>query len=147
LETTKVSSRVLAEAGVKVNVDGPKRTLFDALSISGTAFSQISSLLPDVDQAFDTEIIRQVEIDALYHHYVARQRKDVELLRKDEALRLPADIDYAGLSGLSGELAMKLEKARPETIGQAGRIEGMTPAALTLLVAVIRKTEARDKAG
>ena len=142
-----VSSRALAEAGVKVNVDGPKRTLFDALSISGTKFSQISSFLPYAEQNFDTEIIRQAEIDALYHHYVARQRKDVELLRKDEALRLPSDIDYTRLSGLSGELAAKLMKARPETIGQAGRIEGMTPAALSLLVAVIRRSEARDKAG
>jgi tRNA uridine 5-carboxymethylaminomethyl modification enzyme len=147
LETTTVSGRVLAEAGVKVNAGGPKRSLYDALSISGTAFSQISSLLPDVEQNFETGIIRQVEIDALYHHYVARQRKDVELLHKDEALRLPPDMDYADLSGLSGELAAKLEKVRPETIGQAGRIEGMTPAALGLLVAVIRKAEARGKAG
>ncbi len=146
LETTSVSSRVLAEAGVNVNVDGPKRTLFDALSISGTEFSQIASFLPEVNQYVDGRIVRQAEIDALYHHYVARQRKDVELLHKDEALRLPGDIDYVSLSGLSGELAAKLEKARPETIGQAGRIEGMTPAALSLLVAVIRKKEARDKA-
>lgn len=146
LEATAVSSRVLAAAGVKVNADGPKRTLFNALSVSGTDFKQIESLLPDKKRTFDTRIVRQAEIDALYHHYVARQNKDIELLRKDEALQLPADMDYSSLSGLSGELAGKLDKARPETIGQAGRIEGMTPAALSLLVAVIRKAEARDKA-
>jgi tRNA uridine 5-carboxymethylaminomethyl modification enzyme len=146
LVSTTASSRLLAAAGVKVNEDGPRRSLFDALSISGTSFSQIAPFLSDKGQTFDGKIVRQAEVDALYHHYVLRQEKDVELLRKDEALQLPDHIDYASLSGLSGELAAKLEMVRPETIGQAGRIEGMTPAAISLLVAVIRKAEVRDKA-
>ena len=146
LEDTRISSRALSEAGVKVNPDGPKRSLFEALSIHGTNFSQISSFLPEDDRCVEPGIVSQAEIEALYHHYVARQKKDVELLRKDEALRLPCDIDYGTLSGLSGELAAKLERVRPETVGQAGRIEGMTPAALSLLVAVIRKADVRTKA-
>ncbi|WP_412504513.1 tRNA uridine-5-carboxymethylaminomethyl(34) synthesis enzyme MnmG [Roseovarius sp. SYSU LYC5161] len=146
LHATIVSSRALSGCGVKINPDGPKRSLFDALSISGTSFAQISHLSPRGPSDADPETIRQAEIDALYHHYVERQKKDVDLMRKDEALRLPIGIDYQALSGLSGELAAKLAQVQPETIGQASRIEGMTPAALSLLVAVIRKALARDLA-
>lgn len=143
LRETVVSSRELAGAGVKVNRDGPKRSLFDALSISGTEFQDIVGFLDDELRPANAKIIKQVATNALYHHYLERQQKDVALLRKDEALKLPTDLDYEGLPGLSGELAAKLHRIRPETIAQASRIEGMTPAALTLLVALIRKREAR----
>jgi tRNA uridine 5-carboxymethylaminomethyl modification enzyme len=146
LREKTVTSRELAGVGVKVNRDGPKRSLYDALSISGTRFDDIEQFLDPGQPPFDPLIVQQVSTNALYQHYVERQMKDVALLRKDEALELPADLDFIGLPGLSGELATKLDHIRPETIGQAGRIEGMTPAALTLLVAVVRKRRTRTKA-
>jgi tRNA uridine 5-carboxymethylaminomethyl modification enzyme len=88
-------------------------------------------------------IAEQVEIDAKYAVYLDRQTADVESYRRDEAVELPADLDYEGLAGLSNEVRHKLQTQRPRTIGHAGRIDGITPAALTLLVAHIRR---RDKA-
>jgi tRNA uridine 5-carboxymethylaminomethyl modification enzyme len=93
------------------------------------------------------KIAEQVEIDAKYHVYLSRQAADIAAYRRDESLELPVDLDYAQLPGLSNEARQKLEHARPRTIGQAGRLDGITPAALTLLVAYrkrdrLRKSEA-----
>jgi tRNA uridine 5-carboxymethylaminomethyl modification enzyme len=85
------------------------------------------------------EIRRQAERDALYANYISRQQKDIDLLQKDEAQRIPKDFDYAAVEGLSNELKIKLRAARPDSLGQAARIEGMTPAALTLLLARLRR--------
>ena len=78
-------------------------------------------------------------IDAQYAGYLERQAADIAALRKDEALRLPADIDYAAIGGLSNEVRARLEAVRPTTLGQAGRIEGVTPSALTALLAHVRR--------
>lgn len=85
-----------------------------------------------------SETLAQLSNDALYHQYVDRQNRDAELLRADEAIELPRDLDFDAVSGLSAELQHKLAEARPATLAAAARIEGMTPAALTLLVAVAR---------
>ena len=87
---------------------------------------------------FDDQVINQLGIDALYQQYTDRQSRDAELLRKEEAVAIPANFDYQRLSGLSNELKSKLEHLRPANIAAAATIEGMTPAALTLLLAVIR---------
>ncbi|MEF9606263.1 tRNA uridine-5-carboxymethylaminomethyl(34) synthesis enzyme MnmG, partial [Paracoccus sp. PXZ] len=86
----------------------------------------------------DQAIIGQLATDALYHQYTDRQDKDAELLRKEEAVAIPAGFNYDALSGLSNELKLKLNHHRPATLAAAASIEGMTPAALTLMLAVIR---------
>ena len=91
-------------------------------------------------------VARQVETDAKYSVYLDRQKRDVAAYQRDEALGFPLDMDYAALKGLSNETRAKLEAIRPETLGQAGRIEGMTPAALTLLASRVRRDARRQAA-
>ncbi len=93
--------------------------------------------------AIDAKAMAQVEIDAKYAVYLDRQAADIAAFRRDEALAIPADLDYARLSGLSNEARSRLEAVRPCTMGQASRIEGMTPAALTLRAARARRGERR----
>ncbi len=85
------------------------------------------------------KIAEQLQIDAKYAVYLDRQSSDIESYRRDESFELPDDLDYAALPGLSHELRQKIQTLRPRTIGQAGRIDGITPAALTLLVAHVRR--------
>ena len=100
----------------------------------------LEAALADVDEP----IRRQVERDALYVNYITRQQKDVELLQRDEAQAIPGDFDYVALQGLSNELKSKLIAARPSNLAQAARIDGITPAALTLLLATVKR-DARKK--
>ena len=90
-------------------------------------------------RAFDTKIAEQLETDAKYAVYLDRQASDVASYRRDEAIELPDDLDYAALNGLSNEVRQKLQTKRPRTIGHASQIDGITPAALTLLVAHVRR--------
>lgn len=138
LSDTIVSSRDLNQAGVKINIDGPKRSLLSALSISGTKINDLEGFLPN-DFAPSHEISVQIERDALYEHYVNRQKNDIELLRKDQDQVIPASFDYNAVAGLSNELTAKLNMVRPSNVGQASRIDGMTPAALLLLSSHLRK--------
>jgi tRNA uridine 5-carboxymethylaminomethyl modification enzyme len=87
-----------------------------------------------------------MEKDALYANYIKRQADDVALLRKDEAEVIPTDMDYRGISGLSNELKSKLVASRPDNLAQAARIDGMTPAALTLILALLRRRQSRKSA-
>ena len=86
-------------------------------------------------------VAEQIEIDALYAGYIDRQQADILAFRKDEAVRLPRDLDYRGIGGLSNEAREKLETARPETLGQAARIEGVTPGALTAVLAHVKRRD------
>ena len=88
-------------------------------------------------------IAAQIEVDARYAAYVERQEADIEALRRNEAQAIPVDLDFAPISGLSNELKQKLERYRPSTMAQAGRIDGMTPAALMLVLAAVKKAERR----
>ena len=97
-------------------------------------------LVPDVD-AFGTEISEQMERDALYANYISRQERDIRVLKQDEELAIPPDFDYSRISGLSSELAGKLQTQQPLNLAQAGRIDGMTPTALTLLLYHLRRLE------
>lgn len=143
LEATKVSSRALNEAGFRVNPDGPLRTGFEALAIPGSTLESACQVFPDLSDE-SPDILAQISRDALYDHYIQRQNKDVEALRREEALSIPGDFNYAELSGLSKELTGKLEAVRPATLAQAGRIDGMTPAALTLLLTQLRRSERKQ---
>ena len=102
------------------------------------SITELARIWPSFGE-LDGKIAAQLEIDAKYHVYLTRQAADVESYRRDESLVLGEDLDYATLPGLSNEVRHKLQLHRPRTIGQAGRIDGMTPAALTLLVAYLRR--------
>ncbi|MDA8585846.1 tRNA uridine-5-carboxymethylaminomethyl(34) synthesis enzyme MnmG [Rhodobacteraceae bacterium] len=138
LAGTEVTASEAADAGIKISRDGAKRSALELLSFADVTFDKVSQLRPGLSD-IEGGIQEQLKRDALYAHYLKRQARDVENLRRDEAHEIPVDFDYAALNGLSHELTQKLIAARPETLGQAGRVEGMTPAALTLLLARLRK--------
>ena len=124
--------------GVAVNADGQRRSLRDLLAYPGVNLTRFEGRWPEIAE-WSTTVREQVEIDAGYAGYLDRQAADAEALRRDEGLTLPAGLDYAAIGGLSNEVREKLEQVRPQTLGQAGRIEGMTPGALTALLAHVRR--------
>jgi len=124
--------------GLALRQDGQRRSAFDLLSYPGIGVAHLARLWPRLGE-LDRRIAEQIEIDAKYEVYLSRQAADVESYRRDESLALPDDIDYAALPGLSNEVRHKLNTHRPRTVGQAGRLDGITPAALTLLVAHLRR--------
>ncbi len=130
----------IAAAGIKINQDGSRRDAYTLLAFPGVTFPDIGQLCDGFGQ-IDEEIQRQLEREALYENYIQRQRRDIELMQRDQMHKIPAWFNYDNLSGLSNELRAKLRAARPETLAQAGRVEGMTPAALTLILAKLRQSE------
>ncbi len=132
-------------AGINVNQDGNRRNGMDVLAFPDVSFEDIVSLVPNLE-ATEPEIRRQIERDALYANYIERQKRDVEAMKRDEAHQIPRDFDYFALDGLSTEMKQKLSKAQPENIAQASRVEGVTPAALTLVLAKLRRGQKARKA-
>lgn len=124
--------------GLQVNLDGARRTAADLLRYPSIDLSDLIRVWPQL-AAYDPDVREQLEIDAVYAGYMERQQADIVAFRKDESLVLLDDIDFATISGLSNEMVEKLQRARPATLGQAGRIPGVTPAALTLLLAHVRR--------
>jgi len=127
-----------ARHGLALRKDGQRRSAFEVLSYPGIGIGDVARIWPRLGE-LPTKIAEQLEIDAKYQVYLSRQAADVESYRRDESIVLPDDIDYAALPGLSNEVRHKLEMHRPLTVGHAGRIDGITPAALTLLVAYLRR--------
>ncbi len=130
-----------AKAGLPVKADGQRRDLTQLLAYPGVDLDRLAQIWPEID-AWSPAVREQIEIDAGYAGYLDRQAADVEAFRRDEALRLPADLDYAVVGGLSNEVREKLAAVRPLTLGQAARIEGVTPGALTALLAHVRRPRA-----
>jgi tRNA uridine 5-carboxymethylaminomethyl modification enzyme len=124
--------------GLALNKDGQRRSAFELLSHPGIDVAQLARIWPRLAE-LPPKIAEQLEIDAKYDVYLSRQAADIAAYRRDESLELPEGLDYGALRGLSNEVRQKLEAARPRTIGQAGRIDGITPAALTLLVAHLKR--------
>ncbi|MEP0964865.1 MAG: tRNA uridine-5-carboxymethylaminomethyl(34) synthesis enzyme MnmG [Roseobacter sp.] len=138
LEELTFSPNQASAVGIRINQDGSRRTAMQLLAFPDVSFKDINAL----DKQFSSisvETQRQMEREALYANYIRRQQKDIDLIRRDEAQKIPNDFDYKALEGLSNELKSKLLSALPENIGQAGRVEGMTPAALTLILAKLRQ--------
>lgn len=132
-------------AGIKVSQDGNRRTAFQLLSFPRVNFEDVVALVPELEEV-QPDIRRQVERDALYANYLDRQQRDIDVLQKDEAHRIPDGFDYADLDGLSNELKSKLIASQPETLAQAGRIDGMTPAALTLVLTRLKRNVSKKTA-
>jgi tRNA uridine 5-carboxymethylaminomethyl modification enzyme len=130
-----------AKAGLKINADGQRRSLIQLLAYRDINFGIMARIWPELD-AWPPVAREQIEIDAVYSGYLERQDADIDLFRRDEMLSLPADIEYASLGGLSNEVREKLGAVRPATLGQAARIEGVTPGAMTALLAHVRRRPA-----
>ena len=131
--------------GIEINKDGRRRTAFELLSYPNMNFRRLAEIWPELGRV-DPAIAAQIEIDARYDSYVKRQEIDVAALKRDEAVQIPADFDYTTLASLKAELRQKLAQQRPATLAQAGHIEGMTPAALMLILASVRKLAPRKRA-
>ena len=143
LEAQSISPSEAAGAGVCIARDGERRDGMALLSFVDVNFDTLTVLRPELDR-IDPEVRPQLKRDALYAQYIKRQARDVENLARDEEHAIPRDFDFEALGGLSNELKQKLGAARPETLGQAGRIDGMTPAALTLILAHLQKGQRRQ---
>ena len=128
--------------GLTVNRDGVRRSAFELLSYPQIGWQELRTIWPVLD-AVAKPVVEQIEIDAKYSVYLDRQDRDVQSFRREESAAIPASVDYEGMAGLSNELRARLSLVRPTTVGQASRIEGMTPAALSLVVAQIHRKGAR----
>ncbi len=133
-----LTSSAAARYGLPVNQDGQRRSAWTLLSFPDIGFAQLREIWPEL-AAIEPAVAAQIEIDARYAVYLDRQAADIESYRRDDQLALPATLDYGAIKGLSTELAGRLSKLRPRTLAQAQRIEGVTPAALTLLAARARR--------
>lgn len=145
IESSSYTPRELNDIGIKVNQDGSRRTGFQLLAFPDIGFNQLvmlNSSLADIDPASRV----QLEKDALYANYIERQKRDVEMMKRDEAQEIPSNFNFSAIDGLSNELKSKLIKFQPSNLAQASRVDGMTPAALTLILAKLR-AEKRGKAG
>lgn len=127
----------LRRAGIKVNRDGQRRSAFDLLRHPDMTLKRLSAYWPELEGISD-KVGEQLEIEARYSAYLARQEADVRAFRKDEALKIPDGLDFYGIPSLSREMQDKLAAARPTTLGAAGRIPGVTPAALLVLLRYLR---------
>ncbi|MEI9930700.1 MAG: tRNA uridine-5-carboxymethylaminomethyl(34) synthesis enzyme MnmG [Rhizomicrobium sp.] len=137
MQTRTLTPNEAQKHGIAIRLDGVRRDGLSLLSLPNVDFQTISAIWPEL-QGISAQIREQLEIDAQYTGYLDRQDADILAFRRDESLALPADLDYAAVQGLSTETRQKLSRIRPSTLGQAARIDGVTPAALTLVLAHVR---------
>ncbi|MBK1969237.1 MULTISPECIES: tRNA uridine-5-carboxymethylaminomethyl(34) synthesis enzyme MnmG [Brevundimonas] len=137
---TQFTPKEAGALGITVNADGQRRSIRDLLAFPNVTLDQFVAIRPEITD-WSPAVRDQVEIDAVYASYLDRQTQDAEALRREEGLSLPADLDYAAIGALSNEVREKLALIRPLTLGQAGRIEGMTPGALTALLGHVKKVK------
>jgi tRNA uridine 5-carboxymethylaminomethyl modification enzyme len=138
LTANKISPNEAQKYSIKIAKDGVKRTGLEVLAQEGVDFNKIREIWPDIPH-FEQSVHKQVEIDAHYTGYLKKQSHDVAAYKKDEGIKIPDDIDYDKFSGLSNEVKFKLKIVQPKTLGQALRIDGITPAAAIILLGFIRK--------
>jgi tRNA uridine 5-carboxymethylaminomethyl modification enzyme len=136
---TRFTPKEAQALGITVNPDGQRRSMRDLLAYPGVDLTAFETAFPIV-RDWSPAIREQIEIDAGYAGYLDRQAADAEALRREEALSLPEDLDYAAIGSLSNEVREKLGRVRPRTLGQAARIEGVTPGALTALLAHVKRS-------
>lgn len=145
LEEGKYTPTQIAAGGIAVKQDGSRRTAFEVLAFPNVNFADLIPLQSNL-ATVESEIRDQTERDALYANYIERQKRDVEQLRRDEDHKFPTGFDFSAIPGLSTELRMKLSQAQPENLSQASRLDGMTPAALALLLGRLRRNESEKRA-
>ncbi len=145
LKSVALTPNQAAKHGLVINRDGRKRSAFELLSYPGIGLERLASIWPELS-AVSPPIAAQIAADARYVVYAKRQELDIAAFRKDEAVAIPDDFAFSALPGLSTELRQKLERNRPETLGKAARLDGMTPAALMLLLAHLKRGQAARSA-
>lgn len=145
LTALSITPNAAARAGLQINQDGRRRSAFELLAFPNIDIARLEAIWPEL-AGIPHKIRKQIEIDARYASYIDRQAADVEALQKDEGIKVPSDFDFSTISGLSNELQQKLAAQRPSTLAQATRIDGMTPAALLLLRAHLKKPQRRRSA-
>ena len=138
LKSLKISPNEAQKFNVKIAKDGVKRSALEILSRSGVSFSKLRSIWKKIPRA-SREEEEQIEISAHYSGYLEKQESDIVAFRRDEKLIIPDNIDYSKLSGLSNEVKSKFKLIKPKTLGQALRIDGITPAAAYILLSHIKK--------
>ena len=146
LSENKFTPNQLVAQGISVSQDGNKRDLKQILAFPNVTFSSITGFDSRL-LTIDKDIQQQVHRDALYSNYIDRQKKDIEAIKRDEAIEIPHNFDYQSMSGLSNELKNKLLAQRPLNIAQASRVEGMTPAALFLILSKVKQGQRHTKVG
>lgn len=137
-----------ARHGLAINADGVRRSAFDLLAYPDIDAARLAAIWPELAR-YSPGALAQIESDAKYAVYLDRQKADIDEVAREESVELDAGLDYASVTGLSNELKQRLSQVRPATLGQAGRIEGMTPAALAILLGAVkraRRAEARATA-
>ena len=137
---------ILNKQGLKVNADGIKRSVLDLLAYPNMKIEKLITVWPELAE-LSRDQVEHLETEAVYAGYIERQARDIAAFQRDEGLRLPKDFDYSVVGGISNEVKEKLIKARPDTLGQAARIEGVTPGAVTALLAYMKKQSALEKIG
>nr|WP_047576722.1 tRNA uridine-5-carboxymethylaminomethyl(34) synthesis enzyme MnmG [Methylobacterium sp. ZNC0032] len=141
LKSLSLTPQEAQAVGLQLNHDGLRRSAYQILSYPDVGFDQLASVWPALND-YPVPVVARVTADAVYAVYLDRQAAEIQAYRRDQSLKVPADLDLDAISGLSNELKLKLAAQRPADLAQAGRIEGMTPAALTLLAAHARKSRA-----
>ena len=145
LRSIEFTPNFIEKFNVNINKDGKRRTALDLLSYPEVGFKKISSIWPNLESLkLNKDIVEQIEIQAHYKGYLRKQNSDIISLKRDESVKIPHAFDYFQLSSLSNELKEKLDKTRPTNISQASRIEGMSPAAINLILSII-KSRAKSK--
>jgi tRNA uridine 5-carboxymethylaminomethyl modification enzyme len=140
LSAQMLGPKALNDAGLVLSLDGGKRSAYDVLALPNADLAALSESVP-VYGTLDADVLQQLQTDSIYHQYTDRQTREVADLKRQETQRIPLTFDYAAISGLSNELKQKLARARPESILHASRLEGVTPAALLLILAHMRKAD------
>ncbi len=145
LKSNFITPNQAAKHSIRIAMDGVKRSGFEVLSLKNVDLSKIREIWGNIPR-YEHSIDEQVETDAHYSGYLTRQSHDIEAFKKDEGILIPEEINYESFSGLSNEVKFKLSKIRPKTLGQALRIDGVTPAAAIILLGFIKKSKYRDSA-
>ena len=145
LDSKQYSATDLKKVGIQLKQDGTKRTAYQLLSFPEISFEDLVAVNEELSE-IDEDTRDQLSKDALYANYIERQQRDVDAMKRDENLLISQDFDYQPLDGLSNELKAKLQAARPQNLAQAARVDGMTPAAITLLLAKMRQVQKEKSA-
>ncbi len=144
LNSLEITPKAAAERGISIAQDGRRRNGFELLSFKDVGFEKLIEVWPELSE-IDSGIADQIKVDAGYSVYLERQEADILAVRRDESLEIPLEFSYDALSGLSTEMKTKLNSVRPVNLGQASRIDGVTPAALTLLLAHLKIAQKNSK--
>ena len=134
----KISPSEAEKHGVKIAKDGVYRSANSVLAQKGVKFNKIRDIWPEIGD-YSREIVEQIEINAHYKGYMKKQKADILAFKRDESLKIPSDINYDIFSGLSNEVKSKFKQIRPKTMGQALRIDGITPAAVFILLSHLKR--------